>query len=69
MKKLRIDFVFMVSSIVFTYPNEANSSILMGYEMMDEPCTRGGFQKRCRWNDAASCDVSAQTSCGGGPIQ
>jgi hypothetical protein len=69
MKKLKIIFVLVASFIAFSYPNDANSS-LQCYEMVSERCSGGGFQKRCRWNDAASCDVSAQTSCeGGGPIQ
>lgn len=35
-----------------------------GYERVEEECTNGGFQIRCRWNDLAKCDVSEQTTCG-----
>ncbi len=35
-----------------------------GYEEVSEKCSTGGSQTRCRWNDAASCNVSTQTTCG-----
>lgn len=35
-----------------------------GYERVEEECTLGGVQIRCRWNDLAKCDVSDQTTCG-----
>ena len=65
--------VFFVAASVMALTNiNGVSSQTMGYEMMYERCDGNGYQKRCRWNDAASCNISDQTSCGGGgggPIQ
>jgi hypothetical protein len=70
MKKFLIVFVVAASSLTFIKANEVNSQTL-GYEMIYEKCEGTGYQQWCRWNDASSCIVSDQTSCGGGggPIE
>lgn len=44
--------------------NESFAEIRQGYERVEEDCTLGGVQIRCRWNDAASCNILEQTTCG-----
>lgn len=53
-------------ALLFSFSMGVNKSFgdTQGYERVEEECSRGGFQIRCRWNDAASCNVSAQTTCG-----
>lgn len=44
--------------------NQSFAEVRHGYERVEEECSLGGFQIRCRWNDAASCNISEQTTCG-----
>lgn len=62
MKKLVFAGAF---ALLFSFSVGVDNSFgdTQGYERVEEECSRGGFQIRCRWNDAARCNVSAQTSC------